>query len=312
VTTQAPGEVRVSGFAVSYDVPAPTAPAVPATGLCPATPPDVIPGTRPQGSGHCPCCGSERALTQARAAVAGAGRPATVGRCVACGTAIIRIGGAAGATAVPAGPPGRNGGRHDGNGGRGYVTDANLPRVRPATVLPPSPAEDAPASAVRGVGRVRARQLAAAGIATVAGLIAASPEELATALGISKSRVAALLAEADELRALGTRIRWVVPGQGRTPEVRIAAVAGTNADGTPWRLPLGDAAARVMAGTWSFHLARRSGARIPVLAAAGVRGPYLKTAEDGEQPESLLALPIVPHLSSALVSRRVPPTPGRG
>lgn len=65
VVAQAPGEVRVAGVAVRYDVPAPTPPAFGPAGPCLPTPLDAIPGAPPPATRACSCgrIGTEAAVT---------------------------------------------------------------------------------------------------------------------------------------------------------------------------------------------------------------------------------------------------------
>jgi hypothetical protein len=64
VVAQAPGEVRVAGVAVRYDVPPPTPPAFGPVGPCPPTPLDAIPGAPPPATPACSCgrTGTEAAV----------------------------------------------------------------------------------------------------------------------------------------------------------------------------------------------------------------------------------------------------------
>lgn len=75
---------------------------------------------------------------------------------------------------------------------------------------------------------------------------------------------------------------------------RIRRVGGANADGSRWSLPLDDAIAGVEQGRWDFYVTV-NGQRVAVIVAISAAGrKYLKTVNDGEQPNNLLSLPECP------------------
>jgi hypothetical protein len=90
---QSPGQLRVSGAQVAYDTAPPSPPAVPASGLCPPTPPGQQPGNQAVGSCNCPCCSSQTTMTNMSATATPAGRPMTVGQCPTCGNDVVQGGG---------------------------------------------------------------------------------------------------------------------------------------------------------------------------------------------------------------------------
>jgi len=73
------------------------------------------------------------------------------------------------------------------------------------------------------------------------------------------------------------------------PHERISHVGGVNADGTSWRLDLDAAIRGVEGGTYQFYT-RGGGREVDVVAATHNGHKYLKTRNDGIQPDNLLAL----------------------
>jgi hypothetical protein len=72
---------------------------------------------------------------------------------------------------------------------------------------------------------------------------------------------------------------------------RLRRVGGVNPDGAWWRTTEAEAIAGIEAGRWSFFIGGDRGEREVVVAISRYGTKYLKTAADGLQPESLLALP---------------------
>ncbi|MFT3991718.1 MAG: DUF3892 domain-containing protein [Luteolibacter sp.] len=75
---------------------------------------------------------------------------------------------------------------------------------------------------------------------------------------------------------------------------RISHIGGINANSTRWKLPLDQAIAGIENGTWAFFV-NVNYQKVKVIVATSAYGhKYLKTQNDGEQPNNLLSLPECP------------------
>jgi hypothetical protein len=75
---------------------------------------------------------------------------------------------------------------------------------------------------------------------------------------------------------------------------RIKSVGGINPDGSRWKLDQPAAIAAVAAGKYQFYVSV-NGKSVWVVVATSAHGhKYLKTQNDGEQPNNLLSLPECP------------------
>lgn len=93
-----------------------------------------------------------------------------------------------------------------------------------------------------------------------------------------------------EVEPLSVRIQCINKSDRMSAHERIRSIGGVNADGTRWRLSLDEAIAGIKARKWRFWVSvNGQGVWVNVYrSAAG--NEYLKTENDGEQPNNLLSL----------------------
>jgi len=80
-------------------------------------------------------------------------------------------------------------------------------------------------------------------------------------------------------------------GDRTNPHERITHIGGRNGDGTAWRLTQHEAIAGIENGKWSFYVSRGGRSANVIVAVSRFGHKYLKTENDGEQPDNLLSLP---------------------
>ena len=88
------------------------------------------------------------------------------------------------------------------------------------------------------------------------------------------------------------QIQCISKSDRQNPHERIEGVGGVHLD-KRWYLPLDQAIAGIKDGNWPFWTAG-GGTSVWVEIAHHNGNPYLKTKNDGVQPDNLLALPQCP------------------
>jgi len=75
---------------------------------------------------------------------------------------------------------------------------------------------------------------------------------------------------------------------------RIKSIGGVNPSGTPWKLSLEQAIKDIEAGKYRFYVSVNGDSVWVIIAVSAAGNKYLKTENDGDQPNNLLSLPECP------------------
>jgi hypothetical protein len=90
------------------------------------------------------------------------------------------------------------------------------------------------------------------------------------------------------------QIKCIDKSDRYNPHERIISIGGTSPDGRRWKMTQEDAITAIEAGKWHFYVSIGGKSVRVIVAVSRYGNKYLKTEDDGEQPDNLLNLPECP------------------